>query len=94
MATVKMTFSLDEETARRLEHIAERLAMPKSHVVREAIVEYGARGDRLGRAERDRLLAAFDDLVPRIPRRPDEEVEAELRSIRDARRTGGRARAR
>jgi len=93
MATVKMTFSLDEDTARRLEQIADRLAMPKSHVVREAIVEYGARADRLSRSERDRLLQAFDALVPKIPQRPEREVEAELESVREARRTAGRARA-
>ena len=93
MATVKMTFSLDEDTARRLEQIADRLAMPKSHVVREAIVEYGARADRLSRSERDRLLQTFDALVPKIPQRPEREVEAELKSLRDARRIAGRAHA-
>lgn len=90
MATVKMTFSLDEETARRLERIAERLAMPKSHVIREAIVEYGERGDRLSRSERDRQLAAFDGLVSKIPKRAQHEVDAELKAIREARRTSSR----
>ena len=91
MATVKMTFSLDEETARRLAHIADRLDMPKSQVVREAIVEYGARADQLSSSQRDRLLEAFDSLVSRIPNWPEREVKAELKAIRETRRRGGRA---
>jgi hypothetical protein len=90
MATVKMTFSLDEETARRLDRTAERLSIPKSHVVREAISEYSARADRLSREEQNRLLRAFDALVPKIPPRSEDEVDAELEAVRDARRAGGR----
>ena len=37
-----------------------------------------------------RLLAVFDQVVPRIPVRPLVEVEAELASLRSARRRGGR----
>ena len=90
MATVKMTFSLDEETARRLDRTAERLSIPKSHVVREAISEYSARVDRLSPEEQNRLLRAFDALVPEIPVRPAEEVDAEIEAVREARRSGGR----
>lgn len=90
MATIKMTFSLDEETARRLDRTAERLAIPKSHVVREAISEYSARADRLSAEEQDRLLRAFDALVPKIPQRPAKEVDAEIDAVRQARRAGGR----
>jgi hypothetical protein len=86
-----MTFSLDEETARTLDRTAERLDMPKSQVVREAIAEYGARSDRLSAEEQRRLLAAFDTLVPKIPSRPAREVDAELKALRQARRSGGRA---
>jgi len=93
MATIKMTFSLDEETARRLDRTADRLSMPKSHVVREAIGEYSARADRLSSDEQFRLLKAFDALVPKIPPRPESEAQAELEEVRDARRTGGRGRA-
>jgi hypothetical protein len=35
MATVKMTFSLDEATAERLDKAAAALRKPKSEVVRE-----------------------------------------------------------
>ena len=90
MATVKMTFSLDEQTAKRLDRTAEQLSIPKSQVVREAISDYSARADRLSPSERDRLLKAFDTLVPRIKPRPPEESAAELEAIREARRGGGR----
>ena len=54
MATVKMTFSLDEQTASRLNRTAEQLSIPKSQVVREAIADYSAQADRLSPTERDR----------------------------------------
>lgn len=87
---VKMTFSLDEATARELERTSERLERPKSQVVREAIHEYAARAGRLSERERRHLLQRFDELVPKIPLRPASEVEAELAEIRRARRAGGR----
>ena len=86
----RATFTLDEKTETVLRRTAERLAMAKSQVVREAIQEYGARAGRLTEAERLRLLAAFDEYVPRIPERPLDEVETELEEIRQARRSGGR----
>ena len=90
MATVKMTFSLDEATARRLNQTAERLALAKSEVVREAIQEYAQRAGRLSEAEKGRLLRSFDELVAAIPERPAEEVDRELLEIRRARAGGGR----
>ncbi|MEX0790296.1 MAG: ribbon-helix-helix protein, CopG family [Actinomycetota bacterium] len=90
MATIKMTFSLDEATAFRLRQTAETLGKPKSEVVREAILDYSERKGRLSEAERRRLLSAFDQLVPAIPDRPASEVDREINSIRDARRRGGR----
>lgn len=87
---VKMTFSLDAATAQELDRTAERLRLPKSHVVREAIHEYAARAGRLSESERRRLLRAFDELVPQIPQRDQSEVDAELAEIRRARRAGGR----
>lgn len=89
---VKLTFSLDEATVRELRRAAARLARPQSQVVREAIRDYAARMDRLGDAERQRLLEAFDRLVPAIPARPAREVDAEIRTIRAARRQSGRRR--
>ena len=86
----RATFTLDEATETVLRRTAERLGKAKSEIVREAIQDYGARVGRLSEAERLRLLSVFDDLVPRIPRRPLAEVEAELEGIRVARRGGGR----
>ncbi len=90
MATTKVTFTLDQETLARLRTAAERLVIPKSAVVREAIREFGERVGRLGDAERQRQLDAFDRLVPMIPKRSRAEVERELDALRRARRAGGR----
>lgn len=90
MATRKVTFTVDDRTIRRLDEAAARLGRPKSMVVREAIQEYADRVGKLSEQERRAMLRAFDELVPRIPARPAAEVEAELRSIREARRGGGR----
>jgi predicted transcriptional regulator len=94
MASVKATFTLDESTAARLAQTAERLRRPKSAVVREAILDYSERLDRLGERERLQLLSVFDELVPQIPERPEQEVDAELAGLRESRRGGGRRSAR
>jgi len=90
MATKKVTFTLDAETVARLNRAAGYLNIPKSQVVREAIGEYSANLGRLSEEERDRMLEVFDEAVANIPARPREEVEEELRAIREARRGGGR----
>jgi len=90
MATTKVTFTLDDDTIARLRLAAERLAMPKSEVVREAIRDFSDRAGRLSERERKRLLEAFDRLVPKIPARPLRDVERELAGLRRARRAGGR----
>jgi len=90
MATTKVTFTLDQETLARLRTAAERLAIPKSAVVREAIRDFAERAGRLGETERRRQLDAFDRLVPVIPKRSRAEVERELDGLRRARRAGGR----
>jgi len=46
---VKLTFSVDEETARTLRSTAERLRKPQRLIVREAVAEYAARAGCLGR---------------------------------------------
>jgi Ribbon-helix-helix protein, copG family len=89
MAT-KMTFTLDAETAARIDRTAARLGTSKSGVVREAVREYAARVGRLSDEERQRLLAAFDDVVPRIPARPAAVVDREIAAVRAARRGSGR----
>ena len=94
MATVKVTFTLDGDAIDRLRATAERLAIPKSEVVREAIRDFSDRAGRLSERERRRLLEAFDRLVPAIPARPVRDVERELEGLRRARRAGGRRSAR
>jgi predicted transcriptional regulator len=90
MAMNKVTFTLDEQTVHWIDDAAERLAKPKSQVVREAVADYHSRIGRLSESERKRMLNAFDALVPAIPTRPLREAEDEMREIRRARRSGGR----
>lgn len=93
MASIKATFTIDEVTVARLAETAERLKRSKSEVVREAILDYSERADRLSERERRTLLNAFDELLPAILRRPASEVHAELEELRASRRRGGRAAA-
>jgi metal-responsive CopG/Arc/MetJ family transcriptional regulator len=86
----KMTFTLDDETAARIDRTAARLGMSKSGVVREAVREYAARTGMLSDEERRRMLEVFDEMTARIPRRPTAEVDREIKALRAARRTGGR----
>jgi predicted transcriptional regulator len=86
----KATFTLDAQTVHWIDDAAERLAKPKSQVVREAVADYHSRIGRLSESERKRMLKVFDALVPAIPARPQREAEDELREIRRARRSGGR----
>jgi hypothetical protein len=86
----KVTFTLDEAAVRDLERASQRLEIPKSQVVREALRLYGEQLGRLSEEERSAKLEAFDRLVSRIQDRPREEVEAEVRQVRAARRRGGR----
>lgn len=90
MATVKMTFSLDEMTASRLDDTASSLRKPKSEIVREAIRDYADRAGQLSEAERLRLLGVFDDVVAAIPEGTAGAVDAELEALRRSRRRGGR----
>jgi hypothetical protein len=88
--TVKMTFTLDGDTATRIDRTALRLGIPKSAVVREAVADYAARAGRLSEQERRRMLKAFDDLVEQMPLRQVKSADTELAAIRRARRQGGR----
>lgn len=79
---VKVTYSLDDATVRRIRRAAERLGKPQSQVVREAVAEYDARTDRLSEAERLRMLEVLDRWRKEQVPRSRESVEAELREIR------------
>jgi len=85
-----MTFTLDQGTADRIDRTAERLGIPKSGVVREAVAEYAARAGRLHEGERLRMLRVFDDAISSIPRQSSNATDRELATIRSARRQGGR----
>lgn len=90
MATTKVTFTLDDTAVARLGEAAERLALPKSEIVRNAILEYYDRIGRLSERERLTMLRTFDELVPKIPSRPAAAVRREIAEVRRARRSGGR----
>jgi hypothetical protein len=94
MASQKATFTLDDITVNRLREAAERLAMPKSEVVREAIFEFHERIGRLSDRERAQMLRAFDELVTKIPARSPRDVEREIADLRASRKAGGRRSAR
>ena len=86
----KVTFTLDDQTIRRLQNAAERTRKPKSEVVREAIADYSERVGKLSEAERLRMLKILDEIAARPRKRSAEDVDREIAEIRDARRGGGR----
>ena len=88
--TRKVTFTLDEETAQRIDRAALRLGKPKSAVVRDAVAEFDARAGRLSEAERVRMLAVLDDFMSRVPAGDENGADAELAELRRARQHGGR----
>lgn len=88
--TVKMTFTLDQDTSARIDRTALRLGIPKSAVVREAVAEYAARAGRTSEQDRLLMLSVFDDLLARIPLAPADSVATELAALRRARQSGGR----
>ena len=83
---VKVTYSLDDATVRRIRRAAERLGRPQSQVVREAVAEYDARTDRLSEAERLRMLDVLDRLRGEPVARSQASVDAELQDVRLSRR--------
>ena len=91
---VKVTYSLDDATVRRIRRAAERLGKPQSQVVREAVAEYDARTDRMSEADRLRMLDVLDRWRKEHTPRSPESVEAELREIRESRREGWDRRSR
>lgn len=86
----RATFSLDDATIAEIRRTAARLRKPQSHVVRDAVADYAARTDRLSERERQHLMDVLERLRDSRPTRPAAEVDAELKAIRSARRTGGR----
>ena len=92
MAT-KVTYTLDDETVRRIRTIAERSRKPQSLVVREAVAQYSARAETLTPEERDSKLRLIDEMLAQRPQPGDKtaaDVDRELRELRRARRGRGR----
>ena len=87
---VKVTYSLDDATVRRIRRTAEQLGKPQSQVVREAVADFAARTDRLSEVERLRMLKVIDGIREAPPTRSREETSAELREIRASRQMGWR----
>jgi hypothetical protein len=85
---VKMTFTIDEDTADMLRQISRRVHRPQSQVLREAIRHYEPHAGQLSLEERRKRTRLFDKVIARIPSRPASEVDAELLEIRRSRRTG------
>jgi hypothetical protein len=90
---VKMTFSIDEDTAATLRRISKRVDRPQSQVLREAIRHYEPHAGQLSSQERKARVELFDLMVARIPESPAKKVDAELRNNRSSRRQGWRRRA-
>lgn len=86
----KVTFSLDDETVRKLKQLSDRTKKPQSLIVREAVARYAGRDAMLTPEEQARILRVLDRMRQRPPDRSNEETDAEIREIREARRTGGR----
>jgi hypothetical protein len=89
---LRVTFSLDERTVAEIRRTAARLRKPQSQVVREAVAEYATRSDRTSDRERLHVLNVLERLRDTAPTRPAREVDAEIRSLRAARRQSGRRR--
>lgn len=87
---VRVTFSLDDATVAQIRQTATRLRKAQSHVVRDAVADYAARSDRLSERERLHLIGVLERLRDAKPTRPAADVDMELRSMRAARRAGGR----
>jgi predicted transcriptional regulator len=87
---VKVTFTLDDVTIERLNRAAARARKPKSAVVREAIADYEAKGDRLSPAEQQRLLAIVREIRAQPQDRSAARVRRELADLRRVRRLPGR----
>ena len=86
----KVTYTLDDRTVDLLKRTAAQQRKAQSQVVREAIAEYAARVERLSEAERSRMLQVLATVRATAPSRPAAEVDEELRTLRAARRQGGR----
>jgi predicted transcriptional regulator len=89
MASVKVTFTLDEETIGRLALLSKETRQPKSAVVRDAIERRFAERGRMSAERQAYLLSLIEKWKKEPPLRTESQIEAEVRGIRRARRAGG-----
>jgi hypothetical protein len=90
---VKVTFTIDEDTANTLRRISKRVDRSQSQVLREAIRHYEPHAGQLSAQERKARVELFDRVIAGLPKSPASKVDAELREIRSSRREGWRRKA-
>ena len=78
---MRATFSIDESSLLALERSAAALNKSKSEIVREAVIEYDARRDRLSEKERQAKLSVISKLSSLPPDRTEDDVQTELAEI-------------
>jgi len=88
--TREYTLTLEEETIQRIEAAAEHLGKSKSEVVEEAMADYRRLPEKLTEAERQRRLAALDEMMRTPSPKTAEDVRREIEEVRAARHGGGR----
>jgi hypothetical protein len=87
----KVTYTIDDRTAKTLRRASMRDRKPQSAIVREAVAQYRPDGDRLSQDERRRMLNVLDAYLAMMPSRSTAAVDKELRDIRASRRVGWRS---
>ncbi|MBI2889800.1 MAG: ribbon-helix-helix domain-containing protein [Nitrospirae bacterium] len=87
---VKATFTFDDETFGSLRRTAERLRIPQSQVVREAVRSYAERSRTLPEEERRRKLRILDTILDRRANKTTSHVDDELRTLGRSRQGYGR----
>ena len=85
---VKLTVTVDDETAQRLRKLADRKKKPQSQIVREALAYYDANppDEKTSPEERARLLGVIDAIISRPPDKDPEVTRRELEELRESRR--------
>ena len=85
---VKLTVTVDDETAQRLRSLAERKRKPQSLIVREAIAHYESNPPEhlTSPAERARLLRVIDEIISRPADKDPDGTRRELAELHESRR--------
>jgi predicted transcriptional regulator len=86
--TIKVTYTLDDETVAKIRLAATRANKPQSAIVREAVAHYAADPERPGHEDVRRKLRILDAILATPPTRTARAVDQELRELRKSRRAG------